>query len=241
MTEAAAIQAVMELGYTAHHYDHAQHRLARQLGRAPVPIEVVKALRKQPVSKKSKRVKPIHMRPSSAGLMRADIANEGQAVEVRRRGGALGVIVLLAMLAGLPFAVWRAPRPKAGPVTLAGVVRHQVLDQAPDLPHQARTLFERLFENQPVTLETGLRLYVSPEDFKRCWPESWESIYEKGYKLAVTAEARPLLFGGFGVATITKVDRIEKEASEAARKSRLSSKGAPDAKEPSVRRWTPKH
>jgi hypothetical protein len=137
--------------------------------------------------------------------------------------------------------VWRAPKPKSGPVTIVGVVRHQVLDQAPDLPHQARTLFEKAFTNLPVTLETGQRLYVTPEDYKLCWPESWETIYEKGYTLAVTAEARPLLFGGYGVAMITKVERIEKEVPEATPKSRRSSKGAPDAKQPGVKRWTPKH
>lgn len=240
MTEAAAIQAVMQLGYTAHHYDHAQHRLARQLGRAPRPSEVVTALRKQPASKKSKRVKPIHIRPSAAGLVRADIARERHAVEVRRGGGVFRVIFLLATLGGLPFAVWRAPRPKTGPVTIAGVVRHQVLDQAPDLPHQARTLFEKAFKNMPVTLETGERLYVGPEDFKLCWPEPWEVIYEKGYTLLVMAEARPLLFGGYGVAKITKVDRIEKEVPTPAAGKRTP-RGAPEATDSGVKRWTPKH
>ncbi len=240
MTEAAAIQAVMELGYTAHHYDHAQHRLTRQLGRAPQPIEVVTALRKQPASKKSKRVKPIHIRPSAAGLVRADIARERHAMEVRRGGGAFRVILLLATLGGLPFAVWRAPRPKSGPVTIAGVVRHQVLDQAPDLPHQARTLFEKAFKNMPVTLETGERLYVGPEDFKLCWPEPWETIYEKGYTLAVTAEARPLLFGGYGVASITNVERIEKEVPTRPA-GKWTPKGTPEAKDSGVKRWTPKH
>ncbi len=240
MTEAAAIEAVMELGYTAHHYDHAQHRLARQLGRAPRPIEVVKALRKQPASKKSKQVKPIHIRPSSAGLMRADIASGGHMVEVRRRGSAFRVILLLAMLGGLPFAVWRAPKPKGRTETIIGVVRHQVLDQAPDLPHQARTLFESIFKNLPITLETGQRLYVGPEDYKLCWPESWEAIYEKGYTLAVTAEAKRLLFGGYGVARITNVETIQKEVPTPPAGSKTP-RGTPAGKDTGVKRWTPKH
>lgn len=239
LTEAAAIQEVMHLGFTAHHYDHAQHRLARQLGRQPRPAEVVKALKKQPVSKKSKRVKPAHLRPSSAGLIRADVAREGQMVEVRRRGGALKALFLLAMLGGLPFAVWRAPRPKAGPVTITGVIRHQVLDEAPDLPHQARTLFEKLFKNEPVSLESGQRLYVPPEDFALCWPEPWEVIYEKGYTLKVTAEAQPLLFGGHGVARIVNVERIEKETPPSA--NPRTPKGSSGDRDGGPKRWTPKH
>ena len=103
------------------------------------------------------------------------------------------MLVVFAAIAGSPFVLWRVPDPQNDARIIAGSVYHQVLDEAPDLQHRVRTQFESLFGNKAVTLVDGPRLYVSEADYKRCWPESWEQIYTKGYSLRITAETKPLL------------------------------------------------
>ena len=61
----------------------------------------------------------------------------------------------------------------------------------------------------------GQRIYVDPKDYRLCWPESWTAIYEQGYSVVITAEARPLLFGGYGVATITSAQRVDRPVATA--------------------------
>ncbi len=125
------------------------------------------------------------------------------------------VVVVLGALAGLPFAAWRVPKYDSKPVAIVGEVRHQLLDRPEDIRHQLRTPFEELFGNRAVSLVDGRRIYVSENDYKLCWPESWEAIYEKNYTLRITAEARPLYFNDYTVATITLVTRVDKPMARA--------------------------
>ncbi|MHC4141619.1 MAG: hypothetical protein ACYSUF_06975, partial [Planctomycetota bacterium] len=78
-----------------------------------------------------------------------------------------------------------------------------------DIRHQLRTPFEELFGNRPVTLVDGRRIYVTESDYKLCWPESWDAIYEKNYSMRISAKARPLYFNDYSVAEVKTVERID--------------------------------
>ena len=116
---------------------------------------------------------------------------------------------MLGLIAGAPFAAWRLPRPETQPITISGKVHHRVLDRAPDIQHELRTPFEELFGYRPVNLVDGERIYVNDEDYKQCWPESWDAIYSGRYSVVITAEVTQLLFGGYSVARVTSAERVE--------------------------------
>ncbi len=116
---------------------------------------------------------------------------------------------MLGLIAGVPFAVWRIPRPETKPTMITGKVQHRILDHAPDIQHQLRTPFEELFGHKPVNLSEGERIYVNDEDYRLCWPESWDAIYKGRYSVVITAEVTQLLFGGYSVARITSAERVD--------------------------------
>ncbi len=131
-------------------------------------------------------------------------------VQARPRGGSvrwMRVMVVLGALAGAPFAAWRIPQIDAKPVAIGGEVQHRVLDRPKEIQHRLRTPFEELFGNKALTLVDGTRIYVSEADYRLCWPESWEAIFEKNYSMRITAQAEPLFFGDYSVAKITLVKR----------------------------------
>lgn len=204
LTEAGAIQMAMRAGFTAHHYDRVQHMLAAQLGRHPSPPEVLQAL--QGKGKLGKRRKKKQKRRRRTPRVKARKAPPSKAPLV--------MLLFLSALAGAPFAAWRIPM--GNPMSIEGEVLYRALDRAPDLKHELRTYFESMFGNQPVSLVDGPRLYVSQEDYDLCWPESWSDIYDKGYSMRVSAEVRPLLLGGYTVARINGVNRIDPVASVSA-------------------------
>jgi hypothetical protein len=221
LTEAAALQEVMRSGLTAHHYDDAQVRLTEQLGRFPKPREVLKALkaqsskksRKHAKQKKARRPSPSNkaMRPMAAFRIDSGPAVQGHK-QLRPAGNArtvARVILVLGLIAGAPFAAWRVPRPETTPITISGKVHHRVLDHAPDIQHELRTPFEELFGYKPVNLVDGERIYVNDEDYKKCWPESWDAIYSGRYSVVITAEVTQLLFGGHSVARVTSAERVD--------------------------------
>jgi hypothetical protein len=207
VTEAAAIQQIMDAGFTAHDFDRKQEQLLQQRGRVPSPGEVAGALmagQRGPVRKPKGR--------------RAKSRKAAAKVKVRQGAGGvrwMRVFVVLGAVAGAPFAAWRLPKLESKPVAIVGEVHHQLLDRPDDVRHRLRTLFEELFGNRAVTLVNGRRIYVTESDYKRCWPESWDAIYEKNYSLRVTAEARPLYFDDYTVAKITMVTRVDKPMARA--------------------------
>jgi len=220
LTEAAAIQEVMLSGLTAHHYDDAQVRLTEQLGRYPKPREVVKALKSQFSKKGHKRAKNKKVNAGGSkrpqrpmGAFRIDSGSDMQKHRQRRPAGTARTMARMVFAVGLivatPFALWRIPRPETKPITIEGEVAHRILDHAPDMQHQLRTPFEELFGYKAVNLVAGERIYVNADDYRLCWPESWDAIYEGRYKVNVTAEVTQLLFGGYSVARITSSERVD--------------------------------
>jgi len=205
VTEAAAIQEIMDAGFTAHDYDRKQEQILKHQGRVPPPSEVVRGLmteQKQRSKGKVKvKVKGKHRAPRK---VRVKVKEE--------RGGKvrwMRIVVVLAAMAGAPFAVWRIPQYESDPIIIVGEVRYEVLDRPDQIRHQLRTPFEELFGNKPVTLVDGRRIYVSEADYKLCWPESWDAIYEKNYTMRISAKARPLYLNDYSVAEVKTVERID--------------------------------
>jgi hypothetical protein len=203
VTEAAAIQEIMDAGYTAHDYDRKQEQIIKQHGRVPSPAEVVRGLMTEQKLRAKGKVKvkgKVKRRPTRK--VRVKDQRDGGKVRWMR------VIVFLGAIAGLPFAAWRVPQYKSAPIAIIGEVRYEVLDRPDEIRHQLRTPFEELFGNKPVTLVDGRRIYVSESDYKLCWPESWDAIYEKNYTMRITAKAKPLYFNDYSVAEVKTVQRI---------------------------------
>jgi hypothetical protein len=209
VTEAAAIQQIMDAGFTAHDFDRKQEQLLKQRGKMPSPGDVAAGLMAERRGSARKGKARGRTKGKAAGAVK---------VKVRKGGGGvpwLRVIFVLGVVAGTPFAVWRLPKVDSEPAVIKGEVRHQLIDRPESIRHQLRTPFEELFGNRAVTLVDGRRIYVTEDDYDRCWPESWDAIYAKNYSLLITAEARPLYFDDYTVATITLVTRVDKPLAHA--------------------------
>lgn len=74
-----------------------------------------------------------------------------------------------------------------------------------------RQLFEELIANRIVRLQGHPLLYVSEPDHAKLYPESPQNMSDKGYTLRARMTAVPLLFGGYGLAEVVSVERIDKE------------------------------
>ncbi|MHC4081870.1 MAG: hypothetical protein ACYS15_06400 [Planctomycetota bacterium] len=205
VTEAAALQQIMDAGYTAHDYDRKQEQIVRQQGRVPTPAEVVRGLVTEQ-KQKAKIAKGKGRRGRKAARKAKVKVRHGEGVGKVRW---MRVVVVLGAIVGAPFAVWRIPQYKSRPIAIIGEVYYEVLDRPEGIRHQLRTPFEELFGNKPVTLVDGRRIYVSKDDHKRCWPESWDAIYEKNYTMRISAKARPLYFNDYSVAEVTTVKRLD--------------------------------
>jgi hypothetical protein len=201
VTEAAAIQRIMDAGFTAHDYDRKQEQFIKHQGRVPSPSEVVRGLMTE--QKQRGKVKGKGKRRAT-GKVRVKVKDQ-RVGKVRW----MRVVVVLGAIAGMPFAAWRIPQYKSSPIAIIGEVRYEVLDRPEDIRHQLRTPFEELFGNRPVTLVDGRRIYVTESDYKLCWPESWDAIYEKNYSMRISAKARPLYFNDYSVAEVKTVERID--------------------------------
>ena len=203
LTEAGAIQELMKEGFSAHDYDSKSYELAARRGRPVSPAQVMRALRsdaKKPAQKKGRKA---GKKQKQKRENRPDITAWAQATAPSRPRRRLPVPILALGLPLLPFAAWRIPLGDA--VTIQGELRYRIYEPAPNVAQFLRTPFESMFGNQGISLVDGPHLYLTEDDYKRCWPPD---LYTAGYRLYVTAEARPLLFGGYGVAKVQSIERI---------------------------------
>ncbi len=193
LTEAGAIQLLMQRGLTAAQFDQKQQRMLRQRGQLPTPAEVVRALLHQPKSSKAAARKKQH-----------SIAKQARRQQRRRQRSPLAfpAFLLLVLLPCMPLAAWRIP--DGDPVRIEGEVRHELLHPAADPLDLLRTPFELLWGNRPVDLANGTRLFLTKQDYERCRPQS-----ANAYRLHLTAEARPLLFGGYEVVNLKKTEKTD--------------------------------
>lgn len=107
---------------------------------------------------------------------------------------------------GVSLAVYRIPSGEAS-LTFEGNVHYKFIE----LESDNRTSFESLVGNYRTRLDGAPILYLSGEEKARIWSPSPRDLEEKRYTLRPKLEAKPLLFGGFGVARIVDVARVKGE------------------------------
>ena len=201
MTEAGAIQKVMTAGFTAHDYDRIQQTLRRENGREASPAVIVRALlggaRKSSKKQKKKKKKNARM------LVREAPAPAKMRPERQRKQRRLRGVILFAGLPLIPFGAYRIPN--GAPQIIQGEVRSRVLDPASDLADFARTQFESILGNKRLDLLDGECIYLSRKDYEQCWTAGRDTD-GRGFTVLVTARARPLLVGGFGVAELDEIE-----------------------------------
>ena len=121
----------------------------------------------------------------------------------RRKKRRIRGAVLFAGLPLIPFGAYRIPN--GAPQIIQGEVRSRVLDPASDLADFARTQFESILGNKRLDLLDGECIYLSRKDYEQCWTAGRDTD-GRGFTVLVTARARPLLVGGFGVAELDEIE-----------------------------------
>lgn len=217
MTEAAVIERLMKEGMTANDFDRMHQELSVR-GKTVSPAEVYRALtsrrarkdRRETVKvspKTAARTKAARRAEYLPAVLRSGVPEMPQMrrrvrLDVRR----LHAAIFIAVLVALPFAAFRIP--EGAPVYITGEIREFSFDSTSDLPVMLRSQFEAMFGNRGLSFVDGPRIYVSDEDYDRCWADAPVDA-GRGYLISVQAEARPLLIGGYEVAEIRKVERID--------------------------------
>lgn len=123
------------------------------------------------------------------------------------------VVSLLVLWISTSYAIYRIPN-GGERLLFEGEVRYKFLE----LSLTNRQFFEGLFNNRPVRLEENPLLlleedplFVSQDDRSKLWPEDPFGMAAKGYTFRTRLTAAPLLFGGYGLAELVSLERIEKK------------------------------
>ena len=196
MTEATALEVLLHKGLTAHDYDRKQHEMCLDGRRQPSPGAIVRALLKE-----KKAPKKMMRTPRFAEMRVRTIRSHRAGARLRRAQ----MVLVVAGIIALPFIAYRVPG--GDPVIIQGEVREEVIATASNPLSILRSQFEALYGNRVVSIVHGPRLYLSEADYDRCWPQAID-VLRRGFTVQVTAEAQPLLFGGYGVARLKKIERI---------------------------------
>jgi hypothetical protein len=213
MSEAQAISLAIRQGFSARDFDRMQGDLAWQQGRSVSPEDVIKAL----VAERKK-----HRKDGKGSKGRAARMSPRRAQSVttherrpRLRTGRVQAAFVLAAIGGLPFLAFRVTNGE--PVLLEGEVRDPGIDPTANILHLFRAQFEQLFGNRGVSLVDGPRIFMSEEDYARCWSDPTMGRDDRnGYTVRIAAEARPLLLGGYEVVRVRRVERVATPQMEAA-------------------------
>ena len=107
---------------------------------------------------------------------------------------------------GISWAMYRLPS-QEGAYIFDGEIHYKFVE----LDLNNRGFFEGICSNRIARLEGNSMLYVSLSDHEKLWPENPHEMNRNGYSYRATLQASPLLFGGFGIAKVVSVVRIEKE------------------------------
>lgn len=210
MTEAGAIEHLMRQGFTAQDFDRVQRQLVWDRGKDVSPEDVVKALleeRKKHGRRAAKAPKPSRAR---GGPHRPEVRVRTGG---RVRWGRVQAAVIITGAAALPFVAYRIPHGE--PILIEGELRDLAVDPSANVLDLFRSQFESFYGNRGVSIAGGPRIYLTAEDYERCW-EGAPSVEEgrNGFTVRLVAEARPLLLGGYEVATVRSVERIDNPDAE---------------------------
>ncbi len=104
------------------------------------------------------------------------------------------------------WAMYRIPVDHEEDV-LAGEVHYKFLE----LGLTNRAAFEDLLGNRIVRLEGQPTLYAPASEKAKLLPENPHEMWDKKYSLRAKLRAKRLLFGGYGIAEIVSIERLEKE------------------------------
>lgn len=113
----------------------------------------------------------------------------------------LGAFVLLLLA---PLIKYRLPGGKA--VIFEGEVQYQYIDLGQG--DMLRTQFEHLLGKRRVFLVDKPWMFVRSSDFERCWPE--RDMKSANYTISAKFQVYPLLFGGYGLAEVVDIQRLNK-------------------------------
>lgn len=120
------------------------------------------------------------------------------------------ILFLFIIFLGLVFLRYRIGSVKS--IRGKSEVKYQIIDLQNDW---FRSTFESLFGNKRIYLTEQFRttewLYISKKDFKTLWPESPFDMKEKNYTISFEFETQPLFLGGFSIAKITSIEKIDKQ------------------------------
>ena len=122
-----------------------------------------------------------------------------------------GFLVLVLGLTAYPFIVYRLPSGQTR--KLEREIRYQVVDYGQN--GGLRWLFEDECGNRRLFLEpedsVPTWIYVSSEDFKKCWPVSLSKMRQDTFTFVAKLEAKPLLIvKDYAPAKVIDVRRIRK-------------------------------
>jgi hypothetical protein len=106
------------------------------------------------------------------------------------------------------LALYRIPE-GVNPMQFEGNVHYKFLE----LGLENRSFFEGLLGNGPARLIGAPELFVSESDRKLLWSESPWEMREKHYTFRARLAAKPLMFGGYGLAQVMSIKRVNEEPS----------------------------
>lgn len=127
---------------------------------------------------------------------------------MRRIVNVLVIVTLVAPLFwfGICWTMYRLPSQESANI-FDGEIHYKFIEL--DLTN--RGFFEGICSNRIARLEGNSMLYVSLSDHEKLWPENPHEMNKNGYSYRARLQASPLLFGGFGLAKVISVVRIEKK------------------------------
>ena len=106
----------------------------------------------------------------------------------------------------ISLAIYRLPSSQA-----AKTIEEEVLFKMVDLDLSHRGQFESLLGNRTLHLVESETFYITPTDHSKLWATSPFELQKQAHTYRITVEVQPLLFKGFGLAKIIKIETIPKD------------------------------
>ena len=114
----------------------------------------------------------------------------------------LPLIFLITLYFSVCFAIYRIPSSQ-DEVTFEAEIHYKFFE----LNLNNRAIFEDFLNNRVARLIGQPILYVNQQDHSRLWPENPHDLFKKNYTYSAKLSAKPLLFGGYGLANVIYVKK----------------------------------